>query len=689
MRSVQKDVNGIIYNIASGSIAKQASGSVVVSCGGTVVLVTATASKEPKEDMSFLPLSVEYQEKFYASGKIPGNYFRREVGRPSDKEILTARMIDRPIRPLFPEGYNFETQIIATVLSMDRRYEPDILAITGASAALSISDIPFNGPIAALNVARIDGEFVASPSIEEIEKADINIIVAASKEGVVMVEGSSNIAKEEDVIDAIYFAEEKIKLLIELQEELIAGIGKEKREIKVKEENQDIKKEIESYTPQLKEALFIKSKIERQKGIKKLQDTILENIKEENRDEAKELFSKVKKEVSRSIVLQDGVRIDGRKFDEIRQISCDIGVLPRTHGSAIFTRGETQVLGVLTLGTGDDEQRVENLLGNHTNNFMLHYNFPPYSVGECRRVMGPSRRDTGHGNLARKAVLPLLPPLENFDYTIRLVSEVLESNGSSSMATVCASSLALMDGGVPIKKPIAGIAMGLVKDENSVAILSDILGDEDHFGDMDFKVAGTEDGITAIQMDIKIEKLSKDIMEKALQQAKAGRIHILSEMSKVIDVPKSNLSEYAPKIYTIQINPDKIGALIGPGGKVIKDIQSTTNTKLEIDDKGLVKILSETDEELKAAIKRVEDITQEPEVGKIYDGTVKNITDFGAFVKIGENMEGLVHISEFSDKRISSVSDVVTEGDKIKVKLLELTRDGKLRLSYKAALEKE
>ncbi len=689
-KKVSTDIGGKPLSIKTGKLAKQASGSVVVQHGDTVVLVTVVSARDERPT-NFLPLTVEYQEKIYAAGRIPGNYFRREIGRPSEKETLTARLIDRPIRPLFPKGYRFETQVIATVLSMDKENDPDTLAMVGTSAALELSDIPFAGPIAAVRVGRIEGEFKTNPTLEEYEACDINIIVAGSRTGVVMVEGGSNIVGEKDMLDAIFFGHQALQPLIDLQEELKASNGVEKRVFELPEKDKDLVAKIETAAlASMREAIVIPPKLERAAALRGVKATVFESLGEEYADrkgEAYEILDDLQKKIARDLVLKENRRIDNRKFDEIRPITCDVGLLPRPHGSALFTRGETQVLGVLTLGSGQDEQRVETLSGEEFRPFMLHYNFPPYSVNEVKRIGGPSRRDIGHGGLSTRAIEKVLPDREDFDYTIRLVSEVLESNGSSSMGTVCSGILALMEGGVPIKAPVAGIAMGLVSEGDQVVILSDILGDEDHTGDMDFKVAGTSEGITALQMDIKIHELSKSIMENALEQARVGRLHILGKMLEAIEEPREALSPYAPTIVTININPDKIRDVIGPGGKVIRSIQADTNTKLDIDDTGLVKIAAVSKEDGDAALKIVRELTQEPEVGAIYEGTVVKIMDFGAFVQILPGTDGLVHISQLANRRVTKVSDVVKEGQLLKVKVLEISRDGKIRLSHKALLE--
>jgi len=687
---LKEEIGGRVLSIQANKVAKQASGSVVVQYGDTLVLVTAVAAHDER-DSDFLPLTVEYQEKIYAAGRIPGNYFRREIGRPSEKETLTARLIDRPIRPLFPKEWRYETQVIATVLSMDQENDPDTLAMIGASAALEISEIPFAGPIAAVRVGRIDGQLEINPPSSELEKSDINIIVAGSKTGLVMVEGGSNIVAEADLLEAMFFGHRQMQPLIDLQSKLKESAGTSKRAFQLPQKDQELVDRINAAASEkMREAILIPQKISRHDTLRQLKAQTFEQLGEAYSDRKNEVYTileDLQKQITRNLILNENRRIDNRKFNEIRPITCEVGLLPRPHGSALFTRGETQVLGVLTLGSGQDEQRVETLYGEEFRPFMLHYNFPPYSVGEVKRISGPTRRDIGHGGLSTRAIEKILPDKEAFDYTIRLVSEVLESNGSSSMGTVCACCLALMDGGVPIKTPVAGIAMGLVKNNDKVVILSDILGDEDHSGDMDFKVTGTADGITALQMDIKIHELSREIMQRALEQAREGRIFILNKMLETIQEPRKEISPYAPTISTIKISPDKIREVIGPGGKIIRGIQNETNTSIEIDDSGLVKIAAYSKEEGDAAVKMVQDLTREPEVGAIYEGTVVKITDFGAFVQILPGSDGLVHISQLANRRITKVSDVVKEGDPLKVKVLEISRDGKIRLSHKAVIE--
>ncbi len=691
--SFKAEIGGKPLSISAGKLAKQASGAVTVQYGETVILVTVVAANKPSPGIDFLPLSVEYQEKIYSAGRIPGNYHRREIGRPSEKETLTSRLIDRPIRPLFPKGFNFETQIIATVLSMDKENDPDVLAMLGASAALEISDIPFEGPIAGVRVVRVNGELKINPTLEECDESDINIIVAGSKTGIVMVEGEGDIVSEAEMLEAIFFGHKAMQPLINIQAKLRKSIGNQKRDFVPEEKDGKLIKYIESVAEErIYEAITIPEKKARQSKIREVVTDIIENLDEAfegQEGEAKNILYDIQTQISRDLILKEGRRIDNREFNEVRPIDCEVGILPRPHGSALFTRGETQVLGVLTLGSGQDEQRIETLSGEEYKPFMLHYNFPPYSVGEVKRIGGPSRRDIGHGILAQRAIEKILPPKDEFEYTIRLVSEVFESNGSSSMGTVCSGCLALMDGGVPIKTPVSGIAMGLIKEDDQVVILSDILGDEDHTGDMDFKVTGTKDGITALQMDIKIKELSKPIMKKALSQAKDGRLHILDKMLEALDASRSKLSPYAPTVYSIKINPDRIRDIIGPGGKTIRTIQAETNTRIEVDDSGLVKISSDNKKNSDAALKIVEDIGLDPEIGDIFEGQVVKTTDFGAFVQIKPGTEGLVHISQLATYHVKRVEDIVREGDFIKVKVLEITRDGKIRLSHKALLEED
>jgi len=680
-------------SIETGKMARQASGAVTVRYGETMVLVTAVSTYEIREGIDFVPLTVEYQEKGYAAGRIPGNYFRREIGRPSEKETLTARIIDRPIRPLFPKNYRYETQCIATVLSVDKENDPDILAVTGASAALEVSDIPFAGPIACVRVGRINGHFRVNPTHEELKNSDINLIVAGSKDAVVMVEGGALFAKEEDMLEAIFFGHRALQPIIDLQVKLREAAGLPKRPAPVTEIDEALAKEVEALAAErIKKSVQVPEKLKRCDTLKGVKADVVAAIGDRYADRVQqvdEVFHALERHIMRNLAVTEGRRIDGRRFDEVRPITCEVGVLPRTHGSALFRRGETQALAVVTLGSTGDEQRVETLEGNVFMPFMLHYNFPPFSVGEAKRFGSPGRREIGHGGLSTRAVEKVLPDGDIFDYTIRIVSEILESNGSSSMATVCASSLSLMDAGVPISASVSGIAMGLVKEGDNVLILSDILGDEDHMGDMDFKVAGTREGITALQMDIKVEGLSKPIMQKALDQACKGRLFILDKMEETIKEPRQEISPYAPKILSLHINPDKIREVIGPGGKVIRAIQTETDTRIDIEDSGLVKILSVDKDSGEKALKMIKDIVQEAEVGAIYKGTVRKIMDFGAFVEIFPGTDGLVHISQLDSRRVNRVSDILKEGDTVMVKVLEVDRDGKIRLSRKAAIEYE
>ncbi|MFP4475558.1 MAG: polyribonucleotide nucleotidyltransferase [Desulfatibacillaceae bacterium] len=689
--TVEAVIGGKPLKIETGKLAKQANGSVVVTYGETITLVTAVASKETRTGMNFVPLTVEYQEKVYAAGRIPGNYFRREIGRPSEKETLTARLIDRPIRPLLPKTWRNETQVIATILSMDQENDPDVLSMVGASAALTISDIPFAGPIACVRVARVDGEYVANPTLQQVETADISVIVAGSRDGVVMVEGGGNVVSESDLLGAIYFGQESLQPLLDIQEQLREKVGEAKMEVEEKKVDAELASRVAALaTDRLREAVQVPEKLPRQDATSAVRKYVMEELGEEYAEragEVRDLFHDLQRDIMRRLILEEGRRIDGRSVDEVRKISVEVGVLPRTHGSALFTRGETQALGILTLGSTGDEQRIETLSGEEFRQFMLHYNFPPYSVREVKRIAGPSRRDIGHGGLSTRALEKVLPPKEEFDYTIRIVSEVLESNGSSSMATVCAGSLALMDGGVPISAPVSGIAMGLVQEGDNTVILSDILGDEDHMGDMDFKVAGTVDGVTSVQMDIKVHSLPREIMEKALEQARRGRMHILERMLSALSEARPDISQYAPKVYTIQINPDKIRDIIGPGGKNIRALQAETNSRVDVDDSGLVKVSAVNQADGDKAVKMIRQITAEPVVGEVYEGTVTKVTDYGAFVQILPNTEGLLHISQLDNHHVKKVTDVVKEGDKVKVKVLELTKDGKIRLSRRALLE--
>jgi polyribonucleotide nucleotidyltransferase len=689
INSVEAFIGQQSISIETGKLAKQASGSVLIRSGETMVLVTAVGEKVHRPELGFLPLTIEYQEKLASVGKIPGNYFRREIGRPSEQEVLTCRIIDRPLRPLFAPGYRAETQVIASVLSADQHHPPDILALTGASCALSLSDIPFAGPVAGGRVGCIDGEFIINPTFPQLERSTMDIVVACTKNAIVMVEGQAGELGEQQVLDAIFFGFEQLQPLIDLQEKLQAVSGKPKREVDEVVVDEDLRQQVYEFAKgSLEQIITTADKLERGVAYDALKANIRETFDPESErgDELNELLSGLRKQMMRARIAGSGQRIDGRELDQVRPISCEAGYLPRTHGSALFTRGETQALVTATLGSERDQQRIETLGGEENKRFMLHYNFPPFCVGEVRRLSGPSRRDIGHGTLARRGIEPVLPDDDSFPYSIRVVSEVLESNGSSSMATVCGGSMALMDAGVPIKTPVAGIAMGLIKEDDQVAILSDILGDEDHLGDMDFKVVGTGAGVTSLQMDIKIDGVDKGIMGRALEQAKAGRLHILAEMNKGIAEARAEISSYAPKYHVHKINPDKIRDIIGPGGKIIKELSAEYDAKIEVEDSGLVKIFTGNGSNFDGLLARIKELTAEPEVGAVYQGVVKTIKDFGAFVEIMPGTDGLVHISELDKSRVGKVTDIVQEGDEIEVKVLEIDSRGRIRLSRKALL---
>ncbi len=692
-RSYSVELNGRTLNIETGHIAKQANGSVVVSFGETVVLVTVVASDEIREGLDFLPLTVEYQEMSYAGGKIPGNFFRRDIGRPADREIIAARLIDRPLRPLFPDSYRNETQIIATVLSTDKEHEADVLALVGASAALEISDIPFSGPVAGVRIGRVDGRFIVNPTISQQEQSDINIVVAGNRDGIVMVEGGAKFMPESDLIDAIFYGYKMLQPILDLQEEMKKDIGKEKFPIPEKEIDEElIAKVKELAEPRIKEILTTASKKPRNLKRKALRDEVLEKLSSEyegRESEIKEIIQQLEKEMMRRMILDEGRRIDGRSFTDIRPIECQVGVLPRVHGSALFTRGETQALVLTTLGTEWDEQRMESIYGDYFMSFMFHYNFPPYSVGEVRRLTGPSRREIGHGELARRALEPVVPDKDQFQYCIRVVSEILESNGSSSMASVCGGSLSLMDAGVPIKEHVAGVAMGLISEGEKTVILTDIIGDEDRFGDMDFKVAGTEEGVTAIQMDIKIKDISREVLQKALEQAKEARLFILEKMKKAIAKPRPQVSEYAPVISTVKIAPYQVKTLIGPGGRTVREISHETGSRIYAEDDGTVHISSPDRQSAEATIKKIKDMFKEVEVGQIYTGKVTRILDFGAIVELFPGTEGMIHISQLDHKRVNKVSDILKEGDEVEVKVIGFDEYGRIRLSRKAVLEEK
>jgi polyribonucleotide nucleotidyltransferase len=687
---VSTEINGRTLRIETGRMAKQAGGAVLVQYGETLVLVTAVSSEDIREGIDFLPLTVDYQEMAYAAGRIPGSFFRREIGRPSEKETLTSRLIDRPLRPLFPKGYRFETQIIATVLSVDQENDPDVLALVGASAALTVSDISFNGPIAGVRVGRVKGELVLNPTNSQLEESDINLIVAGGREAVVMVEGGAHEVSEEDMVQAVFFGQEGLQKILDIQEELARQAGKPKRDFSPPTANDALQERVFALARSpFQEALDLAGKTERHRRLKAVREEMIRTLAPEGPEEEKEILrclEELERRLIREMIVKERKRIGGRKFNELRPISCEVAVLPRTHGSALFSRGETQALAVTTLGTSSDEQKIDSLNGESFKSFMLHYNFPPFSVGEVRMLRGPGRREIGHGALAERAIKPLLPSNEDFPYTIRIVSEILESNGSSSMATVCGASLSLMDAGVPIKSHVAGVAMGLIIEEGEVVILTDILGDEDHCGDMDFKVTGTEKGVTALQMDIKISGVTREIMGRALEQAKEARMAILKLMKQTIRKPRSSISEYAPKITTIEINPEKIREVIGPGGKVIRAIVAETGTKIDVEDSGKVIIASPDSKGVERAIAMIKEIVQEVEVGQLYLGRVTKIMDFGAFVEIFPGTEGLIHISQLDNQHVKKVTDVLKEGDEVLVKVLEVDRQGKIRLSRKAAL---
>jgi polyribonucleotide nucleotidyltransferase len=685
------EVGGRTLSFELDRVAFQANGAVLVTYGESTVLVTATMSDRPREGVDFLPLTCDYQEMAYAAGRIPGGFFRREIGRPSEKETLTSRLIDRPMRPLFPKGWKREIQIIATVLSSDLDTDSDMPALNGAAAALEISDIPFHGPVAAVRVGKVGGELIINPTNTQIKASTLNIIVAGASQGLVMVEGGAKMASEDEVLEALFFAQDQMQPILDLITRMREEVGKVKAEVPPLPDYGDLPERIAALgTQKLLAAISHPAKKDRYRAVDQAKEAVLAELGEDilgREKEAMSLLGDLQKRLVREKVHREGRRVDGRSFTEVRPITCEIDMLSRTHGSAIFTRGETQALAVATLGTPSDEQRIEGLFGETFKSFMLHYNFPPYSVGETRFLRGPGRREIGHGALAERSISQVLPSAEEFPYTIRVVSEVLSSNGSSSMATVCGASLALMDAGVPIKAAVAGVAMGLMKEGDEVAVLSDILGDEDALGDMDFKVAGTSEGINALQMDIKMTGLTREVLAKALNQARDARLHILGKMNEVIAAPSAGLKDHAPKIVVIHINPDRIRDVIGPGGKMIKQIVAQTGVKIDIDDDGRVHISSPTQTQADEAIKIIEGLTAEAEVGAVYHGKVKKIMDFGAFVEILPNTDGLVHISELAHHRVKAVTDILKEGDELMVKVLEVDRQGKIRLSRKALLE--
>jgi polyribonucleotide nucleotidyltransferase len=685
---VEIDLRGKPLILETGRFARQADGAVVVRYGDTLVLATVVSKKETKEDIDFFPLTIDYQEKAYAAGKIPGGFFKRE-GKPSEKEVLTSRLIDRPVRPLFPEGFYSETQGIVSVLSFGNENISDILGIIGTSAAFCISDIPFNGPIGAVRVGIIGDSFVLNPDLQEADECDFNIVVAGTEEAVVMVEGWGLEIQEATLLGALDFAHKEIKRIVDVQKELVNIAGKPKRPVTPPVVDDELIASVSGLSlERIKEAVNIPDKLRRQEALDSILKDAISTLNTDEKDISRDIsfvFNKLEKDHVRNMILQQGVRVDGRKPEEIRPITCDVGILPRAHGSALFVRGETQCLAAVTLGTSEDEQLIDALEGESKKAFMLHYNFPPFSVGEVKPLRAPGRREIGHGMLAERALKATCPQKTEFPYTIRVVSDILESNGSSSMATVCGASLALMDAGVPMKAHVAGIAMGLIKESEKTVILTDILGLEDHLGDMDFKVTGTENGITAFQMDVKIGGVSREVMNEALEQARQGRLHILRKMSEVLAGPRATLATHAPRIFTMQVKPEKIRDVIGTGGKVIRGIIEETGVKIDIEDTGTIKIASIDEESAKKAMDIINGIVAEAEVGKLYMGKVKRIVDFGAFVEILPGVEGLLHISQIANRRIMKVSDELKVGQEILVKVIEIDKMGRIRLSKKEA----
>jgi polyribonucleotide nucleotidyltransferase len=690
-KCVEAQVGNMRVKISTGKMAKQASGAVVISSGDTMVLVTVVGTKEAKPGQDFFPLTVNYTEKTYAGGKIPGSFFKRE-GRPSEDETLICRLIDRPIRPLFPESYLCDTQVMATVISAEEDHDPSILSMIGASAALMISDIPFEGPIAGVKVGRVDGKLIANPSAEELKLSDLEIVVAAGKDAIFMVEGEADFVSEEDLLEAVFFAKDAVQGILAAQEELARQVGTAKREVAPLAIDEVLKTKVKELAfDRIAQAFKIKAKQERYAAVALIKEEVVAALAADYEGRGKEIkgfIGDIEYDRMRHDVLETGIRIDGRNTTTVRPIAIEAGLLPRAHGSTLFTRGETQVLAAATLGTSQDEQRMDSLYGEYRKKFMLHYNFPPFSVGETSFRLAPGRREIGHGMLAERAISAILPNHDDFPYTIRIVAETLESNGSSSMATVCGGCLSLMDAGVPVKAPVAGIAMGLIKEGDKVAILTDILGDEDHLGDMDFKVAGTADGVTALQMDIKIGGVSKEIMQQALKQAKEGRLHILGKMAQCLTASREEMSSFAPRITTIYIKPDRIRDVIGSGGKTIRSITEATGVMIDIDsdNSGKINIASSDKAACDAAIQMIRGLTDEVEEGKLYMGTVKKIMEFGAFVEVLPGTDGLVHISELDETRVKNVTDILKEGDKVLVKCIGVDKQGKIKLSRKAAM---
>jgi len=686
--SVQIQINNVPLSIETGKVAKQADGAVVVRCGGTMVLSTAVASRTPMEGRDFLPLTVEYRERAYAGGRIPGGFFKRE-GRPDEKETLTCRLIDRPLRPLFPKGFRNEIQIINLVISADSDNDPDVLAMIGSSAAMSLSGIPFAGPVGAVRVALVDGKLIANPTYKQVAASPLELVMAGNEDAILMVESGGKEISEEQMLEALAFGHERCKELARVQRDLVARAAKPRWAFEAAGADPALEARVkELASAKVAQALSVHEKQARAQALEAIFEEIFSAVggDEAQRGRVRECFEKVEKAEVRRLIVDKGIRVDGRSVKEVRPIWSEIEYLPRAHGSALFTRGETQALVTATLGTKDDEQKIESFEGNGYRRFMLHYNFPSFSTGEVKRFGTPGRREIGHGALAQRAVEAVLPTREEFPYTIRVVSDILESNGSSSMATVCGASMALMDAGAPLKAPVAGIAMGLVKEGDKVGILTDIMGTEDHYGDMDFKVAGTEKGITALQMDIKIGGVSIDIMRQALAQAREARLHVLGKMAQTIKGPRAELSPHAPRFLTIKIRPEKIREIIGPGGKVIRGIQEKTGAKIDVEDDGKVTVFSPSSEAAQMAIGIIQDICREAELDRIYVGKVKSIKEFGAFVEIIPGNEGLLHISQIAENRIRSVGDVLSEGDIVAVKVIEIDPNGKMRLSRKAAL---
>ncbi len=691
VKKVSAVINGRELTIETGKIAKQAGGAVMVTYGETVVLVTATGDTNMREGIDFLPLTVDYQELAYAAGRIPGNFFRREMGRPSEKETLTSRLIDRPVRPRMSKGWSYETQIIANVYSADRVNEPDVLALTGASAALCISDVPFDGPVAGVRVGRVDGQFVVNPTAEQRAESDLDLIVAGSRNAVVMVEGGSELLPEDVILEGIWFGHEQLQPLLDIQEELTAAVGKAKREFVKPVEDTELKAKVAELAAEgVKSVLATAPKLERYAVKRQLKKDVIAQMGEEaagREGQVKGIVEDLVSDGMRNMILDQGRRVDGRDFTTVRPVSCEVGILPRTHGSALFTRGETQAIVTTTLGTSGDEQRIESVTKEDSfRDFLLHYNFPPFCVGEARMLRGPGRREIGHGALARRSLQKVLPAKDGFPYTIRVVSDITESNGSSSMASVCGGSLSMMDAGVPTSAAVAGVAMGLIMEGDKTAVLTDIVGDEDHLGDMDFKVTGSDQGVAAVQMDIKISGISKEIMGQALAQARDGRLHILGKMAEAINKPRGDISDWAPRITTIKIPVERIKDIIGPGGKIIRGMQMETGAKIDVEDDGTVHVAAVDGAAGKKALAMIKDLTQEVEPGAEYEGTVVKIMDFGAFVEILPGRDGLVHISELDHHRVRAVTDVLKEGDKVKVKVLGVDDRGKVRLSRKALL---